>query len=75
MTICVENHGGGVMTVYIRSKSEGRYVGDLMGLGFFETTMEDDEAKPAEFESVEQAQKFLDSWVGGPTDCFVSVED
>jgi hypothetical protein len=63
------------MSVYIRSQSDGRYVGDLFGLAFFETaTLEINKIKPAEFQSVEQTQKFLDSWVGGPSDCFVSVE-
>jgi len=50
-----------------------------MGLGFFESSIEEGECdpreKPIEFPTKEEAQKFLDSWSGGPSDCFVSEED
>jgi hypothetical protein len=66
------------MPVYIRSKSNGRFIGEFLGLGFFESSIEDGDCspneEPIEFPSVEEAQTFLDSWSGGPSDCFVACE-
>ena len=66
------------MAIYIRSRSEGRFVGEFLGLGFFESSRGEDiseKEEPIEFESRDEAQKFLDSWGGGPSDCFVSEEE
>jgi len=60
---------------YIRSTPMGRFVGECMGLAFFECHIEDGtlspKEEPVQFESEEQAQVFLDSWTGGAGDCFV----
>lgn len=61
---------------YIRSESLGRFVGECMGLGFFECHIEDgtldpEKETPIQFLTEEEAQKYLDSWVGGVGDCFV----
>jgi hypothetical protein len=66
------------MTVYIRSKRDGRFIGEFLGLGFFESSIEDGDCshneEPVKFKSIDEAQSFLDSWKGGQSDCFVSVE-
>lgn len=60
---------------YIRSESLGLFVGQCMGLGFFECHIEDEIVAPDEvpikFVSKEEAQAYLDSWSGGIGDCFV----
>lgn len=60
---------------YIRSESSGRFVGHCMGLGFFECHIEDGTVSPEEepipFGTEEEAQMYLDSWIGGVADCFV----
>lgn len=60
---------------YIRSDSLGLFVGQFMGLGFFECHTVDGtccpEEEPIQFESEEIAQAYLDSWSGGVGDCFV----
>lgn len=66
------------MAIYIRSRSEGLFVGEFLGLGFFESSKGEDisdKEEPIEFESRDEAQGFLDSWQGGPSDCFVSEEE
>lgn len=66
------------MPVYIRSKQDGRFIGEFMGLGFFESSIKtgecDPREQPIEFESIATAKAFLDSWSGGQSDCFVSEE-
>lgn len=66
------------MAVYIRSKSGGRFIGEFLGLGMFEVTIEAGDCSPnektIEFASREEAQAYLDSWVGGPADCVVVEE-
>lgn len=59
---------------YIRSKSLGRFIGECLGMGFFETHMGNDcspEEEPVQFETEEIAQAYLNSWTGGQADCFV----
>jgi len=61
---------------YIHSESLGLFVGQCMGLGFFECHIEDgtldpEAEAPIQFESEEIAQAYLDSWSGGAGDCFV----
>ena len=57
------------------SASLGKYIGECMGFGFFEAHIKDGtldhREKPAEFTSEEDAQEYLDSWIGGPADCKV----
>lgn len=65
------------MPFYIRSKQDGRFVGECLGLGFFESSMGNDcsdKEEPIKFPSEKEAQDYLDSWIGGPSDCFVSEE-
>jgi hypothetical protein len=62
---------------YIKSPSEGYFIGECLGLGFFENSRGIDTSpheRPVEFESQEKAQAYLDSWVGGSADCFVTNE-
>lgn len=60
---------------YIRSESLGLFVGQCMGMGFFECHIEDGtvapEEAPIQFETEETAQVYLESWSGGIGDCFV----
>ncbi len=65
------------MPWFIRSKEEGRFIGEFLGLGFFETDQGGDcslEEKPIQFSSQDEAEKFLDSWEGGRSDCTVVEE-
>jgi hypothetical protein len=63
------------MPWYIKSPELGLFVGSFLGLGFFEFHVEDGQCSPDEepvrFATREEAQKFLDSWVGGPAGCYV----
>jgi len=60
---------------YIRSKSLGLFVGECLGLGFYEAHIKDGtlskEEKPIEFATREEAEAYLNSWTGGRADCFV----
>lgn len=60
---------------YIRSESQGLFVGECLGLGFFEAHIKDGtlspNEKPLSFDSKEEAEAYLNSWVGGKADCFV----
>ena len=62
---------------YICSETMGRFVGQCMGLGFFERLFddapfsEDGIPEPIQFYEEEEAEEFLDSWKGGRGDCFV----
>lgn len=61
---------------YIRSETLGLFVGEAMGLGFFECHIADgsltsEDAVPIQFLTEEEAQGYLDSWSGGQGDCFV----
>jgi len=55
-------------------KTSGLFVGEILGLGFFEKSPEGQGETPVEFESQQEAQSYLDSWVGGPSDCSVVEE-
>lgn len=63
------------MKFHIKSERDGLFVGEFLGLGFFEANKETGDIspneKPVEFESRKQAQDFLDSWIGGKSDCYV----
>ena len=63
---------------YIKSKSLGYFIGECLGLGFFESHITDGTLSPREqpavFNSREEAQNYLDSWQGGQVDCFVTNE-
>ena len=67
------------MPWYIKSPDMGYFVGEFLGLGFFESHIEagdcSEEEHPIEFESQENAQTFLDSWTGGTAGCFVTNEE
>jgi len=60
---------------YIRSKSLGLFMGEFLGMGFFECHKEDGtlspQEEPIQFTSEEEAQAYLDGWIGGKADCFV----
>ena len=62
---------------WIKSREHGYYVGSCLGLGFFQSHIEDGtlspDERPIEFDSVDEAQRYLDSWVGGSGDCYVTV--
>jgi hypothetical protein len=66
---------------YIKGRDEeGLFIGEFLGLGFFEISIKDGdcsaEERPIKFGSKEEAQEFLDSWVGGPAGCtIVEMED
>jgi len=65
-----------MMGWYIEGKEEeGLFIGECLGLGFFECSIKDGtcspEEKPIEFPSKEEAQKHLDSWTGGTAGCSV----
>ena len=66
------------MPWYIKSPEWEYFVGSFLGLGFFEIHIDDgdcsEEERPIEFESQEEAQTFLNSWVGGTAGCFVTNE-
>jgi hypothetical protein len=66
------------MAIYIKSPTLGRFIGEFIGLGMFEASIEagdcSPDEKPIEFPSVTEAQTYLDSWVGGPADCVVVEE-
>lgn len=57
------------MPFYIKDKEFGLFIGEFMGLGFYESSIETGECSPLEkpipFDTKEEAQKFLDSWSGG----------
>lgn len=57
------------MPYFIKDKELGLFVGECMGLGFFEAHIKDGtlspEEKPIPFDTEQQAQDFLDSWSGG----------
>lgn len=63
---------------YIKSKSEGYFIGECLGLGFFQAHIWDgtcsSKEKPSEFLSREEAEDYLNSWTGGTADCFVTSE-
>jgi len=66
------------MPWFIKSAEEGRFVGEFLGLGFFETDRGEDcspEEEPIQFSSQEEAQTYLDSWNGGKQDCIVVEEN
>ena len=60
---------------YIRSETLGLFMGEYTGFAFFESYKEDgllfEDAEPAQFETEEEAQEYLNSWIGGAGDCFV----
>jgi hypothetical protein len=65
------------MKWYIKSPTEGYFIGECLGLGFFENDRGIDTSpaeRPIEFESQYEAQVYLNSWVGGCADCFVTNE-
>jgi len=63
---------------YIKSKSLGYFIGSFLGLGFFESHIENGECdsreRPIEFLSKNEAEDYLNSWIGGTIDCFVTQE-
>lgn len=65
------------MPWFIKSKELGRFVGEFLGLGFFELDRGFDcslEEQPIQFSSREEAEKYLNSWEGGRQDCSVVKE-
>jgi len=66
------------MSWYIRSKRDGYFVGECLGLGFFEVSIWDGTLNPeeeiAEFLTRREAMDYLSSWIGGMSDCFVTSE-
>lgn len=61
---------------YIRSETLGLFVGEMMGLGFFTCHVESglltgEDYMPIQFFTEEEAQTYLDLWIGGKGDCFV----
>lgn len=60
------------MSFFIQDKELGLFVGECMGLGFYEAHIKDGtlspNEKPVPFESREEAQAYLDSWIGGVPD-------
>ena len=63
------------MPFYIKSERDGLFIGDFLGLGFFGASIDDgtcsEKEEPIEFTTQCEAQTYLDSWVGGPSDCEV----
>jgi hypothetical protein len=57
------------MPYYIKSEESGLFVGECLGFGFYEANIEDGDCSPEEepvpFSSREEAQRYMDSWVGG----------
>ena len=56
------------MPFYIKDPELGLFVGECLGLGFYEAHKGEDisnEEQPIPFNSKEEAQKYLDSWSGG----------
>jgi len=65
-----------LMGWYIKgTDKEGLFIGEFMGLGFFESSIKNGECSPEEesirFDSEIEAQTFLHSWKGGPAGCTV----
>ena len=64
------------MTWYIVSPDLGYFIGHFLGLGFFTRDIKDGTCdpceRPVEFESQEEAQNYLVSWVGGTAGCFIT---
>lgn len=63
------------MPYYIKGRDdEGLFVGECLGLGFFQIDCGVDcspDEKPVEFSSRKEAEEYLNSWVGGKSDCSV----
>jgi len=57
------------MPFYIKDPEMGKFIGECMGLGFYEASIEagdcSSEEKPIPFETEEEAQTYLNSWSGG----------
>lgn len=73
---CGGPHKEATTKFYIKADDLGYFVGECLGLGFFESHIDDGTLdpceRPCEFDSREDAQQFLDRWVGGGGGCYVT---
>jgi hypothetical protein len=63
------------MPYFIEDEELGLFIGECMGLGFFEYHIKDGtlspDELPAEFESKTEALEYLESWTGDKSRCKV----
>jgi len=70
------------MSIYIKSHTLGRFVGNYSGLAVFDKSFliidryASGRYQPFQFPSIEAAEEYMSSWDGGAQDCIVEeVED
>ena len=60
---------------YIKSEREGLFLGEFLGLGYFEAGSVSKNDKPMKFSTKKEAQHYLDTWLCGILDCEVVEVD
>lgn len=65
------------MPAWINHPEWGYFVGEFLGLGFYESHIKagdcSPEERPIEFKNIEEAQRYLDLWANGACGSYVTI--